>query len=99
MCGGLIDWCAFTWGAFATLVTGLGAVAGAVTIGLKQVRLQGLTVRSNLFDRRFTNYEAVRNFLVDILRRNGESDLEIQRKFFVARRESRFLFQIGRAHV
>lgn len=31
-----IDWCSFSWQAFATLVTGFGAVGGAIFIGLRQ---------------------------------------------------------------
>lgn len=34
-----IDWCAFTWEAFATLTTGALAVGGAVFIGLRQLDL------------------------------------------------------------
>ncbi len=34
MCG--IDWCGFTWQAFATLVTGFAAVGGATFVGLRQ---------------------------------------------------------------
>lgn len=33
----VIDWCSFSWQAFATLFTGIVAAAGAITIGLKQV--------------------------------------------------------------
>jgi hypothetical protein len=32
----VIDWCAFTWQAFATLTTGFAAVVGATFIGLRQ---------------------------------------------------------------
>lgn len=35
-----IDWSAFTWEAFATLVTGLAAVCGATAIGFRQIRTQ-----------------------------------------------------------
>lgn len=34
MCG--IDWCGFTWQAFATLATGFAAVGGATFIGVRQ---------------------------------------------------------------
>jgi len=34
-----INLCAFTWEAFSTLVTGITAVAGAVVIGLKQLKI------------------------------------------------------------
>jgi hypothetical protein len=36
MCGGTIEWTAFTWEAFATLVTGILAVIAAVVIGVRQ---------------------------------------------------------------
>ena len=55
-----IYWSAFSWEAFATLATGLAAVGGAVWILMRQqlsldrqVELQELKLRSDLFDRRF----------------------------------------------
>ena len=55
----MIEWQSFSWEAFATLFTGLAAVAGAVTIGLKQTKIQQsqhliseTTVRIALFERR-----------------------------------------------
>lgn len=36
----MIDWQAFTWEAFATLSTGVGAVIAALVIGLRQAEIQ-----------------------------------------------------------
>jgi hypothetical protein len=36
-----INWCAFTWEAFATLATGAAAVGGATFIGLRQLKITG----------------------------------------------------------
>lgn len=72
-----IYWDAFTWQAFATLVAGGAAVAGAVYISrrqtaitarqadiqAKQVELQSLQLRANLFDRRIKVYDATFEWL------------------------------------
>ena len=72
-----IDWFAFTWEAFATLVTGGFAVVAAYLIGrkqmailarqadiqAKQVELQSLQLRANLFDRRIKVYDATFEWL------------------------------------
>ena len=99
MCGGLIDWCAFTWEAFATLVTGLLAVGGASLIGFgqmkiqeKQVDLQDLALRSDLFERRYSVYERVREFVVEICQTADSPEWETQQNFFVAKGEAKFLF-------
>lgn len=41
----MIDWRAFTWEAFAALVTGLAAVVAAVVVGLRQARIQLVQAR------------------------------------------------------
>lgn len=91
MCGS-IAWCDFTWQAFATLTTGALAVGGATWIGLRQVGIQNLKLRADLFDRRFRNYEAVRDFLNSVLSKPDEIDSLALSQFFVAQREARFLF-------
>ena len=102
-----IYWEQFTWEAFATLTTGAAAVAGAVVIGLRQakiadrqskilsrqVALDELQLRSDLFDRRWAVYEATREFLGEIMRHAAEPNQEIQRKFLLAKNEAEFLFQ------
>ena len=44
----LIDWGAFTWEAFATLATGLAAVAGAVWVGSRQMNIAYAQTRISL---------------------------------------------------
>ena len=72
-----IYWDAFTWQAFATLVAGGAAVAGAIyvvrkqtaitarqaDIQAKQVELQAMQLRANLFDRRIKVYDATFEWL------------------------------------
>ena len=108
MCGvGAVDWCGFTWEAFATLSTGLAAVSAAVYIGRKQSEIQnklvevqqveaGLQVnalKAKNFDRRFQNYTIVRDFLIEVLRSSGEPERQSIDKFLDAHRETRFLFE------
>lgn len=106
MCTGAIAWCDFTWEAFATLVTGLSAVLGAILIGLRQVviqrrqteiqlrqtRLQEAELRAGLFDRRYRVFERTAQFLGEILRHADDPSPETQREFSIAIGESRFLF-------
>lgn len=68
------------------------AVAAAFVVGLRQTKIQELSVRSELFDRRYENYETVRDFLQATLRLAGEPSQEVINKFFTAQREARFLF-------
>ncbi len=67
MCDTFINWYAFSWEAFATLATGFAAVFAAYQLGRRQVviqetqaKLQELTLRSELFDRRYRIYERVK---------------------------------------
>ena len=99
MCGGLIDWCAVTWEAFATLVTGFLAVGGAFLIGRmqmkiqeKQVGLQDLALRSDLFERRYSVYERVRDLIILAMRLVENPDRETEQKFLAAKGEAKFLF-------
>ena len=99
MCGGFVDWCAFTWEAFATLVTGFLAVCGAFLIGIrqmkiqeKQVELQDLALRSDLFERRYSVYERVRQFTIYSMRLVENQDRETEQQFLAAMGEAKFLF-------
>lgn len=106
MCTGAIAWCDFTWEAFATLITGLSAVIGAIFIGFRQVeiqrhqteiqlrqtRLQEAELRADLFDRRYRVFERAEKFLAEILRRGDDPSPETQAEFSVATGEARFLF-------
>lgn len=94
-----ITWCAFSWEAFATLFTGVSAVAGAVWVARgqtkiqkRQTEMQASALRSDLFDRRFENYESIRDFLSTFLRAPEEINFRNNEKFFIAKREARFLF-------
>lgn len=106
MCSGTIAWCDFTWEAFATLITGLSAVGGAVWVGsrqviiqqkqaeiqLRQTQLQEAELRSELFDRRYRVYERVKKFMTEILQKADDPEEITQREYLVAMGESRFLF-------
>ena len=58
----------------------------------RQTSLQELSLRSDLFDRRYVVYENVREFLLHIVRHAQYPDLEIERLFLVAMGEAKFLF-------
>ncbi|MBA4163506.1 MAG: hypothetical protein C0510_02555 [Erythrobacter sp.] len=95
----MIDWDAFSWEAFATLVTGVVAVAAAFVVGRRQLtiheqqtRLQELELRSDLFDRRYAVYEKVRQFLLYIMQHAQYPELELEQSFLTAMGESKFLF-------
>lgn len=103
-----IEWSDFSWEAFATLTTGALAVAGAIVVGLRQasiqqrqadissrqVHLDELSLRNDLFDRRFVVYEATRRYLGDITRHaDRPSDTQIEYNFVVAMDQSKFIFQ------
>lgn len=102
----MIYWSTFTWEAFATLLTGVLAVGAAVYIGRrqvaisdrqgrileKQVGLDALKHRSDLFERRFEIYEASARFLGAIVTHAAEPDREIEMRFLSAMNASKFLF-------
>jgi hypothetical protein len=104
-----MEWLPFTWEAFATLFTGMSAVGGAVTLGIRQMRISErqneiltrqnwlgeLTLRSQLFDRRMEVYEAVRAYIVQIATHAAPPDREFEQEFFKAASASRFLFSAG----
>lgn len=101
-----IDWNSFSWEAFATLAAGFGAVIAATVIGVRQtgiadrqarilerqVALDELRLRSDLFDRRWAVYEATREFLAEIMRHAAEPKQELQHEFLMSMNEASFLF-------
>jgi hypothetical protein len=96
---GAIDWCGFTWEAFATLATGLAAVGAAVFIGTRQAEIQkvqagiqSLALRSDLFDRRYRVYERTQKFVGIICRTGDAPDHDLDGQFLMAMGESKFLF-------
>jgi hypothetical protein len=95
----MINWHAFSWEAFATLMTGILAVGAAFAVGRrqlsiqeKQASLQELELRSDLFDRRYAVYDNVRKFLLHIIRDAQYPSSEIERDFLMAMGEAKFLF-------
>lgn len=103
----VIDWSAFSWEAFATLATGLAAVAGAIVIGLKQVRITGRQtailnqqaelekkrLAHDLYDRRYKVFETTALMLHGMLGGIDPVQKKVQNDFLVALVESRFLFE------
>lgn len=72
--GDTIDFTRLTWEAFATFLTGIAAVGGAIAIGIRQtdiqrrqVELQQLELRRLLFDQRMPVYEATVAWITHIL--------------------------------
>ena len=95
----MIYWAAFSWEAFATLATGLAAVGAAVVIGMKQAEIQrvqagiqSLALKSDLFDRRYSLYDRVKRYLIDLQKLAGQRDWDCEQQFLVARGEAQFLF-------
>lgn len=102
-----IDLTEFSWEALATLVTGLAAVIAAMLVGLRQagiadrqsrilarqVGLDELALRAELFEQRFAVYEGVRKFLAAIMAYADKPEPEIERGYLVAMDQARFLFR------
>jgi hypothetical protein len=100
MCGGFVDWCSFTWEAFATLATGLAAVFAAYLVGRKQSQIQAdqleierLALKSSLFDRRFEIYTITEAFVEGVVSGNGHLPPSANGAFWSGRRKSRFVFR------
>lgn len=94
-----IAWQDFSWEAFATLTTGLSAVGAAVYVARKQseiqraqVAIQDLELRSDLFERRYTVFDGVKFFLLEILRLADSPSHEAEQQFLIAMGEAKFLF-------
>jgi hypothetical protein len=103
----VIQWEAFSWEAFSTLVTGLAAVLAAWSIGKRQVGiaekqadilkrqvlLDEFKLRTDLFERRFAVYDATRNYLSLLLRDADRPDQEPMVRFLLGMDQARFLFK------
>src|SRR5690606_10330340 len=108
-----IYWTEFTWDAFSTLATGLGAVIAAVIVGLrqagiadrqtsishqqtkvlaKQVDLDELKLRSDLFDRRLQIYYYTGRYIEAQMTNDGAPDVETRNDFLLSMNSARFLF-------
>lgn len=95
------------WQSVATLVTGLTAGAAATIIGLKQMRIgeaqaeilkrqaeiAALSLKHDLFERRYEIYNGVRDFLLDIIRYAAEPKREVVSRFVISMEESRLHFR------
>tara|TARA_R110002051_G_scaffold75897_1_gene138388 strand:- start:12376 stop:12846 length:471 start_codon:yes stop_codon:yes gene_type:complete len=95
-----VAWCSFSWEAFATLATGLLAVGAAVWIGLKQmsitrrqVALENIKLRSELYDRRMEIYGATREWFDAFLQAGHTPDGDRRQRFVDAVYTSEFLFR------
>ena len=101
----IIYWETFTWEAFATLLTGVSAVGGAVWVGIRQsgisyrqtqildrqVRLEELTLKNALFDRRYSYFQLFATYAQGI--KNGaELPKGLEDEFVTKSREAKFLF-------
>ena len=103
-----IDWCSFSWTAFATLATGFAAVGGAIYVGGKQARISRqqaqilaqqasvarIKLRSDLFDRRFKVYEAIKVYLHDAMALRVDFDPHLEKWATMKEQleQARFLF-------
>lgn len=88
------------WEAVATFTAGIAAVAGAVVIGFRQaaildrqVEIEQLKVKSDLFDKRFATYEATADFLTHINTYMEDPNRVKLGDWLLKYRESQFLFR------
>lgn len=103
----MIYWSTFTWEAFATVATGILAVAAAAWVGrrqadiaarqtdilARQVALDELKLRTDLFDRRMVVYVATERLLARVLTEFDEKEREVERAFVLAMDQAGFLFR------
>jgi hypothetical protein len=101
-----IVWSAFSWEAFATLATGLAAVIAASIIGWRQTGIQtrqteileqqalaqSLALKVELFDRRYSVYDMVKEHLGSMLNDGRIPNDETTRNFHIAMGEAKLLF-------
>jgi hypothetical protein len=87
------------WEAVATFATGLAAVTGAIVVGYRQtaiqsrqVELEKLKIRSDLFDKRFATYEATADFLTHINVYMNDPERKKLGDWLLKLREAQFLF-------
>lgn len=87
------------WGAIATVVTGVLAVGAATFVASRQneildrqARLADFSLRNDLFDRRYTVYADVRDFLYHIVTQATYPERDLELKFYQAIGLSRFYF-------
>lgn len=98
--GAAIYWSAFSWEAFATLATGLAAVLGAYRLGGRQIdilsrqtAMQESQIKISIFERRMDVFRAVERLIYETIAACGAVDDEVEKGFFIAQQEARFLFE------
>lgn len=91
--------CSINWEALATFSAGLAAVAGAIYVGRKQtdiqsrqVALEDLKIKSDLFDKRFATYEATADLLTHVGQYMDDPHRVKLGDWLLKYRESQFLF-------
>ena len=103
----MIYWHLFDWQSFATLATGILAVGAAVIVGLRQARITNqqndilemqvtlaeASLKHDLFERRYVVYDAVREFLLQIIRHAQYPEPQFEQAFLRAMHEAEFLFR------
>lgn len=91
----------FPWEALATLVTGFAAVGAAVVVALKQnaivarqTKLQELSLRSDIFDKRMATYREIRRYISHVTNAEHPDQLDLLAwlDFSDAMEDARFLF-------
>ena len=89
------------------MATGFAAVGAAAWVGrnqmsisqkqteilARQVRLQELTLRSDLFEKRYAVYVATREYLSKIMAVDGPPGEEIETRFLLSLDQAKFLFR------
>lgn len=87
------------WEAVATFTAGIAAVAGAVVIGFRQaaildrqVEIEQLKVKTDLFDKRFSTYVATADFLTHVHPYMEDPTKAKVHDWLLKCRESQFLF-------
>ena len=95
-----IAWGEFSWESFSTLAAGGGAILGAVIVGIRQtkildrqVNLERMKLRVELFDRRIVVYEATIKWLQEFWRKGDAPEGAVQTEFVWAIEKSKFLFR------
>jgi hypothetical protein len=102
-----IAWTEFDWPSFSTLAAGGAAVIGATLVGRMQIRIAArqteilerqtaaaeVTLRHELFDRRYSVYRATADFVAETLSVRMTMGSEGEVEFLDAREQSKFLFR------
>lgn len=98
MCG--VAWCNFSWEAFATLFTGIIAVAGVVWVSSRQskimqtqIELERLKLKAELFDRRLAVYVTTVEWFNEFFREGRTPNPTSTRALVEAERRAKFLFR------